>query len=245
MQKEYLILMRGDKSCGAVKVEGCPEGLIAEVNIEQSVVLEKENVFKSYLIVPEKGENSYLGVLEDHKGSFVLKAPGAPFGVAVTVKNTVTGEEKLCCVCAEEGKIQEIQNSFFGTEKKETTEGVGVQLEKEYIKTAETKIMELFVDFEFEKVNGFFLRKNSKIAEYIMSGKEVYRRVNEKGYYLFGHKSTGEFVIAIPSAEDEETPFERCGEYSFKVRGDIPGKGAFYCIAAGSDESGEYFCRKR
>ncbi len=247
MQREYLILMREDKSCGAVKIEQVPEGLMAEIDVEKTVILENNGVFKAYLSMPEKGEVRYLGVLDDHKGNFFLKDTRAPLGIVITIKNTNTAEETLCCVCAEEGKIKEIRNCFEGREKREILpkQTTGTKLEKEYIKTAETQLFELFPECEFEKVNGYFLRNNSKVAEFIMSGKEVYRRITKWGYYYYAHKGNGEFVIAIPSMQGDETPFEGCGEYSFYVGANLLSDTGFYCIVAGSDENGDYFCRKK
>lgn len=247
MQREFLILMREDKGCGAVKIERREQMLVAEIEVEQNVVLEREQVFKAYISMPEKSEVRYLGVLDDHKGSFTLGEVQTPFGIAVTVKNTGNGEEKLYCVCAEEGRIEEVKSCFEGGGNRKTPQKQNTELkfEREYVKTSEAKLFELFPEFEFEKVKGYFLRKNSRIAEYIMAGKEVYRRINENGYYYFALNRNGEFVVAVPSKTGEETPFEGCKEYSFSVGADMPGGTVYFCIVAGADENGEYFCRKK
>ena len=246
MQREYLILMQGDKSCGAVKIEQSAEGLTAEINVEQSVGIENDTVLKAYLTLPNKDEVRYLGVLDGYKAEFTVKNTSAPLGIVITRKNTKNGKEEMCCVCAEQGKLTEMKQCFEGKEKPAISqnEKKEVNLEKEYIKTSEARLYELFPECEFEKVNGYFLRESSRIAQFIMSGKDVYRRIAEWGYYYFAHKGENEFVIAVPSHSDETSPFEGCEEYSFKTGCGLLEDGTHYCIVAGCDENGEYFCRK-
>ena len=252
MQREYLILMQGEKSLGAVKIE--PEGncISADVTVDSEYVLKENCVFKAYITLPAKGETSYLGVLEDHWGKFILKNTVAPIGIVITVKNTQTTAEELCCLCAEEGKLNEVRQCFEGLKKPEETAVIkkehALEFEKEYLKTAEEKLMSMFEDYSFEKVNGYFLRTNHRIAEYIMSGGEVYRNIMQAGYYYFADRTTNtakEFIIAIPAIQGSENPFISCLEYSFEICSDSHPQEKYFCVAAGCDDEGEYFCRKK
>lgn len=244
MQREYLILMQNEKSVGAVRVEQNPEGFAAEIDVDLGYSLEQNSVFKAYFCLPLSAEVRYMGVLDDHKGRFELQNTAQPFGIALTEKNTKSGEEKLCCLCAEQGMLAEVKACFAGkAQKEQTTKNM---FEKEYVKSTAQALFDEFPEFDFEKINGFFLQNIGKIGEYIMSDKEVSLRIAQYGYYFYGQKRTEkEFFIAIPSKTGENTPFENCEKFSFKVKPSFSVDEIFYCIIAGTDENGEYFRRKK
>ena len=258
MQREYLILMQGEKSCGAVKIEQCSEGLLAEISVDSALVLPENCVFRAYLVMPEKKETRYLGVLEDHTGSFALENTAAPVGIVLTLRNTGTGREEFCCLCAEEGKLAEMRGCFENAGKKETAgeerkeqsvENVGkitpaAAFEKEYVKTAIQKLKAMFEDFSFEKVNGYFMRQNSRIIEYILRDGTVPECIAEQGCYYFAVKNgENEFLIAVPAKE--ESPFDECAEYAFEIRSEGCRGEKLFCVIAGQDSEGEYFRRRK
>lgn len=267
MQREYLILMQGEKSLGAVKLEMQESHLVAEVTVEASVVLSPEEVLKAYLVMPQTGEVRGLGVLEDHREQFELKNTTAPIGIAVTIKNTATGKESYLCHCAEEGKLEEVKKCFSAPEKQEPApvekkEIIQEQKEEplkptpakkteekteftvEYLRSAEEKLEQLTSEYETEKINGYFLKSKSRILEYVMGGQDIYRRIMRYGFYFFARKQNGEdeeFIIAVPSAKNEGNPFKNCEKYAFKLESDMVDEIGYYCVAAGKDRQGEFF----
>jgi len=259
MQREYLMLMQDEKSMGAVKLESGGEFVNAEITVDSSVDLGAHGVLKAYLSLPGKGENRYLGVLEEYKGIFTLADTVAPLGIVITFKNTLNGEENFCCLCAEEGKLLEVKECFFGIrenpeEKKEEKEYIPEQteektdFEKEYMQRAEDNLKGMFKDFSFEKINGYYLRNNSRIISYIMGGNGVHRQIMNYGHYYFATKNSEgctEFIIALPGKRGEKSPFENCEEYTFEVKDKGFGDEKYFCVKAGADKDGEYFCRKK
>ncbi|MDP4118726.1 MAG: hypothetical protein Q8873_06000 [Bacillota bacterium] len=291
MHREYLILTNGENNCGAVKLEISNNTLRAEVDIDGGEALGRGEVFRVYLVCPEApGEKvRYLGVPEDHKGTYELKSTTAPLGIAVTRKNQQSGKENYLCCCAEQGLLKNVENCFKDhlngegktmfkekdisndiaaeEENKNMAEDVQnqqdtvkeappkdsiqsnqseIKFEKEYQRTAEEKLDIMVDGFQSEKINGYFLKGKSKILEYIMGSEEVYRRIMRYGYYILSSKKSenGEmFVISVPSAKKEENPFKGCDKYAFKVESDITEDMGFYSVAAGKDETGEFFCK--
>lgn len=249
------MLVREEKSLGVVKVESCSDGLAAEITMDGEALPDENSVFKAYLSLPGRNENRYLGVLEGCRGRFVLKDTVAPVGIVITVKDTLTGKEEFYCLCAEEGKLEAVKNCFKRPEtaEKEASEDSSIETEKvaferEYMKRAEDKLKELFKDFSFEKISGYYLRSNSRIVEYIMGGNGVYRNIMTYGHYYYATADVEEgveFLLAVPGKQNEDIPFENCSEYVFVVDSMGPDDDIYYCVRAGKDKNGEYFCRKK
>ena len=118
---------------------------------------------------------------------------------------------------------------------------------KEYLNTAEDKLLMICKGFHTEKIGGYYLKEKSKILEYILGCNGVHQRITSYGYYIFGKKTEEKqtrFLIAIPSLKNEENPFDNCKQYAFSVASDGVAQDMFYCVMAGTDEKGEFFCRK-
>ncbi len=268
MQREYLILVNGEENCGAVKLEMPENILMAEINIEKKYQLEKDEVFKVYLVCPgkEKERVRYLGVPEGYRGEYALAEVQVPIGIAITRKKH-DREEFFCC-CAQEGRIKETEECFKKVfmgksqepadpepqkanmekepEKEEYKPG-GISFEREYQHTAFEKLEKLTKGFVSEKINGYFLKRKCKILEHIMGSDEVYRRIMRHGYYIFSIKKEEEtemYIVSVPAGKNEENPFVRCEKYVFKVESDVTDDVSFYCVAAGRDKSGEFFCKR-
>ena len=266
MQREYLILVGGDKNFGAVKVQPASKGLRLEIDIERSVELEEGSVFKAYTVYPSLKETEYLGVLEGYKGDFNIDGGKGAFGVAITRKNTSEGDEKFLCCCSEDGRLDVIEKVFEGGgkqkkepgKKEEEKEASAVpeprekeretkEFVKEYLASALKKLEKITEGFTSEKVNGYYLRGKNRIMESVMANDKVYKAVVRYGYYIFSTKADGEceqFIISVPVSAKDGNPFEGYEKYAFEVKSDIPGDMNFYCIAAGSDKQGEFFLKK-
>ena len=266
MQREYLILVGGDKNFGAVKVQPASKGLRLEIDIERSVELDEESVFKAYAVYPSLKETDYLGVLEGYKGDFNIDGGKGAFGVAITRKNTAKGNENFFCCCSEDGRLDVIEEVFKGGRepKKESDKRVEgktassvpepqekeretKEFVKEYLASALKKLEKITEGFTSEKVNGYYLRGKNRIIESVMANDKVYKAVMRYGYYIFSTKAddTGEqFIVSIPVSAKEGNPFEGYEKYAFEVKSDIPGDMNFYCIAAGSDKQGDFFLKE-
>ncbi len=265
MQREYLILMQGEKSCGAVRLDTADTGIKAEINMDVSCGLAQEEVFKAYAIMLESNEIKYLGVLDGFMGEYGLEGIASPVGIVITRKQTDSGEEKFFCCGAEEGRLKETEESFSGKALPYKAEQEGektincttevtpqpadvctASFEREYLRTAEEKLKVHFPDYEWQKINGYFLPMRNRILEYIMSNSLVYGNIMKNGYYHFGLKNDGDvqmFVVAVPS--EDKIPFENCKEYAFEIGSDGGCGGGLCCITAGVDGEGEFFCRKK
>ena len=118
---------------------------------------------------------------------------------------------------------------------------------KEYLQTALQKLEKLTEGYDSEKINGYFIRKKGKLMESVMSSDSVYRRIMHYGYYIFSLKQNeqGEsFIISVPSSRQEENPFDGYEKYAFRLESDMAEDADFFCIAAGSDENGDFFLKK-
>ncbi|MBE7060058.1 MAG: hypothetical protein E7389_04490 [Ruminococcaceae bacterium] len=267
MQREYLILINGEQNCGAVKVKSLAEGLLLEIDMDKSLPLKESEVFKAYAVCPSEEKTVYLGVLDGYKGIFEYSGENGAFGTVITRKNTQNGRETYLCCCAEEGKIDEVKNSFEKNSPQKNTEDIKAEkpaltedfsgknapsvpqkaFVKEYLQTALQKLEKLTDGYESEKINGYFIRKKGRLMESVMSSDAVYRRIMQYGYYIFSLKQNGRgesFIISVPSSRQEENPFKGYEKYAFKLESDMAEDISFYCIAAGNDENGEFFMKK-